>query len=80
MDNRRFSELVNDGEAKSKPQSLWVTFVEEVVTRRHKIAHGESLLNFASSQELEVEVDKAEVLMSGLLYYFCGSICKQYCV
>jgi hypothetical protein len=78
IDKERFGEMARESGTKPKLQSLWVTFIEEIVTRRHKIAHGESLLNFASSQELEIEVDKAEVLMSGLLYFFCGSICKQY--
>jgi hypothetical protein len=78
IDEKRFLGKKPAGAKKASQQSLWVTFIEEIVTRRHKIAHGESLLNLASSQELEVEVDKVEILMSGLLYYFCGSICKQY--
>ncbi|TVP79973.1 MAG: hypothetical protein EA353_04980 [Puniceicoccaceae bacterium] len=78
IDEKRFSNPITISVKKKKQQSLWVTFVEEIVTRRHKIAHGESLLNLASSQELDVEVNKVEILMNGLLYYFCGTICKQY--
>jgi hypothetical protein len=49
-------------------QSLWHTYVEEVMTRRHSIAHGDTLSNPTSWEELKRDCEKLSIMMFGLLY------------
>ena len=49
-------------------QTLWHTFVEDVMTRRHNIAHGNTLSNETSWEELHRDADKLRVLMYGVLF------------
>jgi hypothetical protein len=49
-------------------QSLWHVFIEEVLTRRHKVAHGDTLANETSWETLRLDAVKLEVLMQGLMY------------
>lgn len=48
-------------------ETLWHAFVEEVMTRRHTIAHGDTLANDTSWEELRRDAEKLRVLMYGLL-------------
>ena len=48
-------------------QTLWHTFVEEVMAQRHNIAHGDTLSNDTSWEELQRDVEKLRVLMYGVL-------------
>lgn len=58
--------------------SLWVTFIEDILKRRHKIAHGSTMENNASSESLERDIAKAEALMTGLMLFACGQLCSKY--
>ena len=49
-------------------QSLWHAFIEEVLTRRHKVAHGDTLANETTWETLKVDIAKLEVLLQGLTY------------
>lgn len=52
----------------SGAQTIWHTFVEEVMNRRHTIAHGDTLMNDTSWEELQRDAEKLRVLMYGLLF------------
>jgi hypothetical protein len=49
-------------------QSLWHAFIEEVLARRHKVAHGDTLANETTWETLQVDIAKLEVLLQGLTY------------
>lgn len=61
----RFREA---GGPKSKTQSLWHTYIEEVLIRRHSVAHGDTLENETTWTALTTDAQKLEVLMHGLLF------------
>jgi hypothetical protein len=48
-------------------QTLWHSFIEDVMTRRHTIAHGDTLSNDTSWEELQRDAEKMRVLMYGVL-------------
>ncbi len=52
---------------KKEQQTLWHAFVEDVMTRRHNIAHGDTLSNVTSWEELYRDAEKLRVLMYGVL-------------
>ena len=58
--------------------SLWVTFIEDILKRRHSIAHGVALKNTESPSSLSWDASKAEALMSGLMLFACGQIGSRY--
>ena len=58
--------------------SLWVTFIEDILKRRHSIAHGTALENKENPTSLSWDVSKAEALMSGLMLFACGEIGSRY--
>jgi hypothetical protein len=49
-------------------QTLWHAFVEDLMTRRHAISHGDTLSNESSWEELQRDAAKLRVLMYGLLF------------
>lgn len=51
-----------------KNTSLWHLYIEEILTRRHKVAHGNTLDNETSWKDLRLDVVKMEVLIQGLMY------------
>jgi len=55
----------NKGKAVS---SLWHAFIEEVMRRRHSIAHGDTMTNDTNVTELSQDIEKIDVLMHGVLY------------
>lgn len=50
------------------PQTIWHTFIEDMLVRRHKIVHGDTLSNISTWDELYWDVKKVNVLMFGLVY------------
>lgn len=48
--------------------TLWETFIQEVMARRHRIAHGDTMENEVSWEELGQDVGKMHVLMHGLAF------------
>lgn len=56
------------GKPKEKGQTLWHSFIEEVLVRRHKVAHGDTLDNETSWEGLQTDTVKLEVMMQGLMY------------
>lgn len=73
LSNDMFDE---DAKTKGKKgeENLWHTFLEEIVTRRNKIAHGQSLENPTSASELEQDIFKMEVFLSAVCLYFFSRI------
>lgn len=73
-----FSNGMFDENAKAKKkrgeENLWHTFLEEIVTRRNKIAHGQTLENPTSTSELEQDIFKMEVFLSATCLYFFSQI------
>lgn len=55
---------------KSKPTSntIWHTLIEEIMIRRHSIAHGDTMDNIADHETLRTDIIKLDVLMHGLMY------------
>jgi hypothetical protein len=70
---RKSSDKINFDFKKPKdrkgkqPDSIWHTFVEEVMTRRHKIAHGDTMDNITTHETLLLDAVKLETLMHGIL-------------
>ncbi len=62
------------GAAKSKKagSTLWHAFIEEVMSRRHAVAHGDSLNNDTTWEELRRDNAKLRVLMYGLIFSACS--------
>lgn len=59
---------------KPYPGSLWNTYFEEIVTRRHKIAHGDIIENPTTVDQLDQDIFKAEIVLYSLAIYFCGKV------
>ncbi|UNK53053.1 HEPN domain-containing protein [Rahnella aceris] len=57
-------------------QSMWHSYMEQVLQRRHTVAHGDTMNNLTTSDELKSDIIKLEVLMHGILfsaaYFFIG--------
>uniref|UniRef100_UPI003F49A68F HEPN domain-containing protein n=1 Tax=Cupriavidus taiwanensis TaxID=164546 RepID=UPI003F49A68F len=56
------------GTQKGSSTSLWHTFIEEVMQRRHRIAHGDTMENDADATILTQDIEKLDVLMHGMLF------------
>lgn len=48
--------------------SLWHVFIDDVMTRRHSVAHGDTMENDTDAQGLQLDIVKLEVLMHGLIF------------
>nr|WP_314432320.1 HEPN domain-containing protein [uncultured Brevundimonas sp.] len=48
--------------------TLWHAFIDDIMTRRHSVAHGDTLENDTDALSLQRDIIKLEVLMHGLLY------------
>lgn len=49
-------------------ETLWHSFIEEIMTRRHSIVHGDVIGNQSTWEELASDVGKLHILMHGLAY------------
>lgn len=58
-------------------RTLWETFLDDLMSRRHRIAHGSSTDNNDSVEELESTRMKVAVLQYGFLAVICSSIAKN---
>lgn len=47
--------------------TIWHTFIEEIMSRRHKIAHGDTTENITTHTKLYGDVKKLRVLLNGLV-------------
>ncbi len=93
-DIRRFQSLLYNFPYKLLPESykfnykikpkqgggagLWQTFIEEMMRRRHTIAHGDTVGNETNPIELNGDIEKLEVLMYAMLYSSTTYLCKSY--
>ncbi|MBL3565387.1 hypothetical protein JMM59_10280 [Rhodovulum sulfidophilum] len=70
------SGIFKDGSSKKKLEDddLWHTFLEEIVSRRNKIAHGQTLENPTSAVELEGDIFKMEVFLRAVSIFFFSRI------
>jgi len=51
-----------------KKATLWHLFIEEILVRRHNVAHGNTLENETTWRDLKMDILKLEVLVQGVLY------------
>lgn len=49
-------------------ESLWHTFIEEIMQRRHRIVHGDTIDNDVDTIVLAQDIEKLDVLMHGILF------------
>jgi hypothetical protein len=63
-----FKFRADKSKSRAQPQSLWLTFIEGILVRRHKVAHGDTLDNDTTWEELALDITKLQVLMQGLMY------------
>lgn len=61
-----FSSTV--GASKSEKDTLWHAYVEDILNRRHKIAHGDTVDNITTHNELSADIIKLGVLMHAVTY------------
>jgi hypothetical protein len=54
--------------SEKKSKSLWYEFIQTVLERRHRVAHGDTLANEATWEELKSDSLKLKVLMYGVIY------------
>ncbi len=71
-------EIKKAGTSKSKKVSstLWHAFIEEMMNRRHAVAHGDSLNNDTTWEELRRDSSKLRVLMYGIIFSACSYLSK----
>jgi hypothetical protein len=82
--NFPFKELHGSFEIKkvgaSKPKkagsTLWHAFIEDMMNRRHAVAHGDSLNNDTTWEELRRDSSKLRVLMYGLIFSACSYLSR----
>lgn len=51
-----------------KASSLWSTYIDEILSRRHNIVHGDTMSNETNTKALLKDVEKMDVLMHGIMY------------
>ena len=56
-------------------QSMWHIYIEEILVRRHRIAHGDTMENETSWKSLRQDIVKLEVFMQGLMYAAAAYLC-----
>ena len=54
--------------------TLWHTFIEQILTRRHKVAHGDTLENETTCDDLQADVQKLGILMHCLAFASAGYV------
>lgn len=57
--------------------TIWHDYIDEILTRRHSIAHGDTLNNDTTAEQLESDILKLEVLMYGVLYSATSQVSAQ---
>lgn len=62
---------------KNKIETMWHTFVEDIMTRRHNIVHGDIKSNDASWDGLAHDTAKLGMLMYGITYASTSYLSKQ---
>lgn len=67
-DKYKFDFKSSRSSLKEGGSSLWHAFIEEVMQRRHRIAHGDTLENDADEKILARDIEKLDVLMHGMLF------------
>jgi len=48
--------------------SIWHTYIDEVMQRRYRIAHGDTVFNETTIKALQHDIEKMEVLMHALIF------------
>ena len=58
----------------SGPRTLWESFLDQLMLKRHRIAHGSAYDNVDSATELAITKTKVEILQLGVLLTLCHAI------
>jgi hypothetical protein len=61
----------------SNNTSLWTTFLDGILKKRHGIAHGASLSNEVEIQDLVNNLKKVQIFLYGLYLIFCDEVVKK---
>lgn len=54
--------------AKGSARPIWYTYIDGILTRRHSVAHGDTMDNETSWEELSQDIAKMEVLMQVIAF------------
>ena len=65
---------LSDTGANSGPRTLWESFLDQLMLKRHRIAHGSAYSNVDSATELAEIKTKVEILQLGILLTLCNAI------
>lgn len=68
---------IKDIDFQSKSSSLWTTYLDGILEKRHAIAHGSVLSNEVNHVEIEKNIDKMQVFLYGLYIVFCSEVVKK---
>jgi len=69
---------ITKAEKKNMPNNtIWHNYIDEILTRRHSIAHGDTLNNDTTAEQLDSDITKLEVLMYGLMYSATSQVSTQ---
>lgn len=60
---------------KSESESLWGSYIQDVLKRRHRVAHGDTLANETTWEELQSDTIKLEVLMHAIMLSAATFLC-----
>ena len=71
-----FGQFQNLKKPKAKYETLWETYLDDVLPRRHKIVHGQTLGNPTDDTQLEKDLLKLRILMHGILLCVASTVAK----
>lgn len=72
-----FKQFTKADKKQTPNNTIWHDYIEEILTRRHSIAHGDTLQNDTTAEQLESDITKLEVLMYGLMYSATSQVSNQ---
>lgn len=72
-----FKKIEKTETKKIPNNTIWHNYIDEILTRRHSIAHGDTLNNDTTAEQLESDILKLEVLMYGVMYSATSQVSGQ---
>lgn len=71
-------KTIEKADKKNIPDNtIWHDYIDEILTRRHSIAHGDTLNNDTTTEQLESDILKLEILMYGVMYSATSQVSTQ---
>lgn len=72
-----FKQIEKSAKKNMPDNTIWHNYIDEILTRRHSIAHGDTLNNDTTAEQLESDILKLEVLMYGLMYSATSQVSEK---